>query len=78
MIQHSFTNYRPMGCYTLCFQGYEVTIEHALSWQHMSYLQLTFVGIRRCSDILKRQKYFHGNKERSEKSLILVVFKLLT
>ena len=27
------------------------------------------------SDILKRQKYFHGNKEGSKKSLILVVFK---
>ena len=28
-----------------------------------------------CSDIVKRQKYFPGNKEGSEKSLILVVFK---
>ena len=34
-----------------------------------------FCRIRRCSDILKRQKYFRGNKEGSEKSLILVVFK---
>ena len=34
-----------------------------------------FCRIRRCSDKLKRQKYFRGNKEGSEKSLILVVFK---
>ena len=38
MIQHSFTNYRPLRWYTLWFQGYGVTMEYALSWQHMSYL----------------------------------------
>ena len=59
----------------VCFQDYGVTMEYALSWQHMSYLSPKFVGIRRCSDILKLQKYFRGSKERSEKSLILVVFK---
>ena len=75
MIQHSFANNRPLGWYTLCFQVYGVTIEYALSWQQKSYLQVNFVGIRTCSDILKRQKYFRGSKEKSEKSLILVVFK---
>ena len=29
----------------------------------------------KCSNILKRQKYFHGHKEGSEKSLIFVLFK---
>ena len=38
MIQHSFTNYRPLGWYTLCFQGNGVSMEYALSWQNMSYL----------------------------------------
>ena len=50
-------------------------MEYALSWQHISYLLLNFVGIRRCSDLLKLQKHFYGNKEGSEKSLILVIFK---
>ena len=38
IIQHFFTTYRPLGLYPLCFQGYGVTMEYALSWQHMSYL----------------------------------------
>ena len=50
-------------------------MEYALSWQHMIHVELNFVGIRRCSDILECQKYFHGKKDKSEKSLILVVFK---
>ena len=35
---------------------------------------LNFVKIQRCSDIFQCLKYFNGNKERSEKSLILEFF----
>ena len=40
------------------------------SWTHV----LKFLAriLRRCSDVFKEQRYFHGNKERSEKSLLLV------
>ena len=39
MIQHSFTNYRSLGWYTLCFQGYGVTMEYACHGNIiMSYL----------------------------------------
>ena len=50
-------------------------MDYAWSWQHMSYLSLSFVRIRRCVDIFKRQKNVHGNEESSEKSLFLVIFK---
>ena len=50
-------------------------MDKTLSWQHMSHLKLNFVKMQRCSDIFQCLKYFHENKERSEKSLILVFFK---
>ena len=28
-----------------------------------------------CSDILKRQKYFHGNKERSENTFVISIYQ---
>ena len=46
-----------------------------LSLQHMSYLYLNFVRIRKCSDIFKRQKSLHGNEERSEKIIIFGDFQ---